>query len=249
MRKLSIVIVVIIVFFAGCIQVTPAAGSTIGPVASLGPSVSPVLGPPPALPVVSDRAFIYDNEHIDVDIHCPEISGMFDPVLQQYLNERAYYDLRDQANEIEQAYVEDPAPVSTYYIESVFTVRRNDGVFLSISEEIEYYNGGANIGSDLKCINVKNAVPGQLLALGDIFRPGVDYTGIINGRISDIIAASPEMADFWFTTISDNQGFYLTDTNLVIAFQDYDIAPGASGPQEFSIPLAELGGDLIPELS
>lgn len=274
MKRLPVILAVMIVLLAGCIKImpdespaateTPAAVSapaspteqaspspteTATPAPTVTPAPTDTPAKTPELPVVTDRTIRYENEHIDADIHCPEISGLLDTVVEEDVNDSIYNTLRDWVSEIERESADSTEPAPAYYINTRFTVKRNDGVFLSIYVYTEYYTGGANVGTDLKFINVWNAMPGQQIALGDLFLPGADYKDLINGFISDKIAANPDAADYTFSSISGNQGFYLTDSALVIAFQKYDIAPGVDGPQEFSIPLEELGDVLIPELS
>lgn len=270
MKRLSIIFAVMLVLLAGCIQTAPPADTpaaispvptasvpaapppvgteTPEPAGSAAPAKTPDAQEPPAQPAVSARTESRSNERIDVDISCPGISGMLDVALQQEVNESAYNYINNKAAGIEREAAEDGSPMP-YFISSRFSVRRNDGLFLSISEEIQFYNGGVNTGTILKFINLKNTAPGRRLALGDLFLPGVDCTAEINGRISDMIADNPEKADFDFQTISDDQEFYLTGSNLVIAFQTCEIAPAVFGPPEFYIPLADLRDILIPELN
>lgn len=250
MKKLFIAIAALLILLSGCISVIPVTVTppTTTPVASYEPEVSSEIGAPPSIPVVSAGTLSYENEHIDVDISYPVISGMLDEAMQQSINDNIYLYLKNMAIEMEQDAIQDPAAGMIYSIRSDFEVRRNDGVFLSISVFIDYYNGGANSGSEIKFINVKNSVPGQQLALRDLFVPGADYTTSINDAISAIIAADPDMSDYMFSGISDNQGFYLTDSLLVIMFERYTIAPGVMGSPEFIIPLSDLSGMLIPEL-
>lgn len=271
MKKLSIILVVIIVMLAGCMEllplpdpeevpepsptvtvqptVSPTETMTPEPTVSQAPAETPVAEDTPDLPVVSDKTLSYENKHINADIHCPEISGMLDVDFQQELNDSVYSDLKAIADDTEQTSSDDPTPESNYYVNSKFTVHRNDGIFLSISEYIEFYDGGATDSTILKFINIRNDESGKRLAIVDLFEDGADYMSVINETISGMISANPEMSDFTFTEIREDQGFYLTDSALVIAFQNYDIAPGVYGPQEFSIPLADLSDYLIPELT
>jgi len=41
--------------------------------------------------------------------------------------------------------------------------------------------------------------------------------------------------------IEDKQGFYLTDTSLVIYYQEYIYTPHAVGPLEFEVDLNQAG--------
>lgn len=144
---------------------------------------------------------------------------------------------------------EQSGEIRPYDVSSSATVNRNDGTIVSLSVRIEYYSGGANTGSDSYFKTILNEASGQQLDIGNLFLLGTDYTSLLNGRVADMIDGDDSMRDdFTFTTIAADQWFYLTDTELVIVFPRYDIAPGVAGEPEFRIPLSSLSDVLIPQL-
>lgn len=80
--------------------------------------------------------------------------------------------------------------------------------------------------------------------LKDIFENGFDYKSEINRIIDRQIAADPQNyfsgENMGFTSIDETQRFYIQDDQLVIYFNQYEIAPYAAGIPEFTIPLASL---------
>ena len=230
---------------------SPAATTTLIPAATA--TASSTLGTPPTAPptptplsplTVIDQPTRYANGHISVDIHCPEISGMQDNAMQGGINTGVNDYLTTHAATLEQQSIQDEANFGAhtpYVYESSFSVMRNDGQLLSVLISIQTYEGGAHTASEYATINAVNSDPGDQWMLSDLFIPGSDYVTEINNEINAIIVADASMnGAFWFTTISANQTFYLTDNELVLVFEPYSIAPGAYGAPMFEIPFGNL---------
>ena len=110
----------------------------------------------------------------------------------------------------------------------------------------------------VKCYNF-DLLNNKLLSMSDLFPQGYDYKAAINKEIKKQIEADiakdPEGTKYFtpgeeggFTSISDNQSFYITEQGkLVIVFDEYEIAPGASGLLEFTIPTEVFGGNVAVE--
>jgi len=211
------------------------------------PPTTPTPAPTPIAPItVVDKPSVYANPHISVNVHCPEISGMQDTLMQNGINTGVYGFLTGNASALEQQSIQDETnfgPHAAYSYETSFSVMRNDGHLLSILMTISSYEGGAHPSSTFATINAVNSNPGDQWVLSDLFNPGTDYVTQINGEINALIAADAAMnGTLWFSSIDANHAFYLTDTHLVMLFEPYSIAPGAYGAPTFEIPLSHLSG-------
>jgi hypothetical protein len=83
--------------------------------------------------------------------------------------------------------------------------------------------------------------------LGDLFAPGTDYIAELNAKVADWLSKDEYMAtENSFETVREDQWFYLTGTDLVMIFGEYEIGPYSYGMPECSIPLSELDGMRIP---
>jgi len=83
---------------------------------------------------------------------------------------------------------------------------------------------------------------GKLLPLAELFKPG-EYKTVIDKEINRQIALDPESyfeGDMGFQGIAKEQNYYLDGENLVIYFNQYEIAPYAAGIRDFKIPLKLL---------
>jgi hypothetical protein len=107
-----------------------------------------------------------------------------------------------------------------------------------------YVNGAAHPGGELASLNYDPNTH-RLLALSDMFRPKSPYLS----RLSEIAIQSLEQNEYADNfAIHHGAGpvegnfkvFTLTDKELVLHFQTYQVAAGAAGPQEVVIPLTSL---------
>lgn len=103
-----------------------------------------------------------------------------------------------------------------------------------------------------------NKSSGQQVQLKDLFKEGSDYIVVISKDIINQMRtkiAQDNGVDYWidnqeypennFKEIKENQNFYINeDRNLVIVFDEYEVAPGYMGVQSFTIQ-KELLKDIL----
>lgn len=91
---------------------------------------------------------------------------------------------------------------------------------------------------------------GNVVALADLFAEGSDYISVISENIKtqmreqmvadeDVIyfLDDEDMTEFNFQSITEQTNFYFNEKGeLVIAFDEYEVAPGSMGAPEFVIP-------------
>ena len=108
-----------------------------------------------------------------------------------------------------------------------------------------------------------NKQTGKQFTLADLFKPDSDYKTIISDEIKkqmrEQMAAnkdvtyfldSKEIPEWDFKEISDNQNFYINpEEQLVIAFDEYEVAPGSMGAVQFVIPTDVIQNILAEPLS
>lgn len=108
---------------------------------------------------------------------------------------------------------------------------------------------GAGSGAEWDYFYTIDLKSGERLKLSDLFKEGSDYIGVISENIKEQMKeqmAADEMVYYWldsdipewnFDKITDNTNFYLNqDGNIVIAFNEGDVAPMYMGCVEFVIP-------------
>lgn len=119
-----------------------------------------------------------------------------------------------------------------------------NGMVSALFRYEEYTPGAAHPWSVMASINYDRR-SARIVRLSDLFRPGSNYVSHLS-EISIHELDEREYADE--TAIRHGAGpveknfevFTLTDTDLVLHFQQYQVAAGAVPPQQVSIPLKKL---------
>ena len=95
---------------------------------------------------------------------------------------------------------------------------------------------------------------GELVHLKDLFKDGADYVSVISSYLIDYMekdmkaddshmyfVGDTDMPEFNFTSIAEDQQFYINAAgNLVICFNEGDVAPMSMGALEFEIPASVI---------
>lgn len=133
-----------------------------------------------------------------------------------------------------------------YALKSSYEVIRDDERYLSIRINSVVVMASGN--QFVKIFNIDKST-GKLLTLADLFADNSDYAAIISENIKEqmkermaadenitYFISTPE-EPFGFDTITEENNFYLNENNeLVIVFDEYEVAPGFMGVVEFTIP-------------
>ena len=105
---------------------------------------------------------------------------------------------------------------------------------------------------------VLDKITGKALELSDLFQSGSDYISVISEEVKQQMAQRENSYDYFipggiwgdeelFQEIAPDQNFYINDQNqLVIVFDEYEVASGRAGMPEFVIPAEILSHMLEP---
>lgn len=136
-------------------------------------------------------------------------------------------------------------PWREWEIENTFEMVRGDESVISVKETDYYYYGGAHPGTTYRADNFSTQT-GNLLLFDDIFSDPGDAHSQITNYILDLMT-SPDYAGSFFDDYVDlvagidmTDRWYFSESGLVVIFNEYEIAPYAAGPFEFTIPYGEL---------
>lgn len=210
------------------------------------------------VPVLGDLARVvtvvqYTVEDRDrlIDVRLPALEMTGDSDLEQRVNteiqtriEQVLREAEERARESKEAYVAtggDPDDFLPISISVDYQIKCQSEQYLSFvitktetlaAAYTEYYTYNIDLQA------------GKEITLRDLLGP--DYKDMVNSFISQEIARRSENPDNiyflqgegGFTSISDDQKFYLDADGIpVVFFEKYEIAPGYMGVQEFTIPL------------
>lgn len=138
-------------------------------------------------------------------------------------------------------------------------VLRDDEQYLVVRFDGVLNAGGS--GQYSRCFTLDRS-SGRILALADLFEEGADYVSRISQEILEQMTQQVEagLADYFipggiwsdeecFQHIDPDQNFRLNeDGDLVILFDEYEVAPGSMGLPEFTIPRQSLEDILLPDV-
>lgn len=186
-----------------------------------------------------------DFEDVSINLSIPRVNGLSDWLYEEYLNTSWRLEHLQFAKYIKEMAVEGRAaweesgrvfPFFPYQCITEFEVKYNQDQLLSLIWLFYQYTGGAHGGIVQKSINLDlNA--NKPLKLEDVVLHE-NALEIILAEINRQIAENPEwyFQDQLPVAFINEEDFYITDAGLVIFYQQYDIAPYATGICEFVIP-------------
>ena len=230
------VVAAVLVISVMTLNIFPAAAYALMDVPVLGSVVN----------VVTFGRFEADNNGYVADITTPKVEGLLDKEFEEKLNR----EFRDNAETVIAAYEED---VKTLMAEAgggeIHKSITSDYVLITDNENIlsldVYISVTAASGNEIHTYYNIDKNENKLLTLSDIFASDKDFITPISEYIKKEI--EKDIADgndlYWdnenaFEKIHKNQEFYITDEgNLVICFDEYEIAAGAAGNPQFEIPV------------
>lgn len=168
----------------------------------------------------------------------PEVYNLKVPEIQQRMNDEIYSLMMEVISQLTQ-------PQLTTYVTGFYEIKTNQREVLSITLNGMGDFGGAHPINIIKSLNF-DVKTGKSYKLHELFKPDSDYIK----KLSDIIAEEIKRRDIplieEFKGISPDQDYYIADKNLIIYFQQYEIAPYYVGLPYFSIPIYDIS-DIIVE--
>lgn len=206
------------------------------------------------------------NQWINLDVNYPTIifKNQDKSIIQDKINKQFFADamwsreqmLKDSKEAYEDAikYKYDFRP---YSLEIKYDIDKNNDGILSAHSTVYYYTGGAHGMSYTIPYNYR-IEDGRELKLNDLFKEGYDYKKVINEKIkvlrdkmdeeykAEYIKNGGKESDYKslffeeFKGIKDDQKFYITNNDIVIYYDHYEIAPYAFGMPKFNIPISSL---------
>ena len=123
---------------------------------------------------------------------------------------------------------------------SEYKITFNQGALLSIRLENYFFpEKAANGITKVKGITI-DLINGKNYRLKDLFKQNSNYQSVLNSIIQNQIQEEDIPLLEPFPGIKGNEEFYLTEMNLVIVYQEYELTPGYYGVLEFEIPYEQI---------
>lgn len=134
-----------------------------------------------------------------------------------------------------------------YELNVSYKLTNESSSLTSLYMDIYSFTAGAHGNTLRNAYTIDNNTK-DLLSLNNLFVKGYDYKKIISNEISKKISNNSNNyleTAFNFKGITDDSNFYIEGENLVIYYQQYEIAPYSLGIPEFKIPLKLFGKNFI----
>lgn len=190
---------------------------------------------------VKERVLVKEDEGITLNITIPEVEGL-DEFNQQAV--KLGEDLEAAARESQEIYLaESPNANNSVLSEGDmdFQVKFVDEQSVSVLNEIFFYAAGGAHGVTLKEPLNYDLGTGSVIELANLF-DGDNYAA----ELSELASLEIENSDFkkWVNDssmeISEDQQYYLTPDNVVLVYDQNEIAAGVAGPIEILIEKSDL---------
>jgi hypothetical protein len=192
-----------------------------------------------------------ENDKIHEYLQIPIFKGDINKNILENINTNVKNDIMEFKQQMEEAAEENaenlkkqgkkPTP---YEISNIYSITYNKNNILSVSLIYQEYVGGRN--SYIRTTYNYNLQTGESMPLKSLFRQNTDYIETLNKKIREQLQANYPSITSQFTGITEDQPYYLDNTNLVVFLRFNEIAPFVSDIPVIKIPLTELG-DLKPQ--
>ncbi|WP_051390423.1 MULTISPECIES: DUF3298 and DUF4163 domain-containing protein [Sediminibacillus] len=248
MNKTNIVFLTAI-FYWFCALPHPAGALSVEPADDQSDTGSIIIGSK----VIQEK-----TDFVTIDLNVPIVNGLSDRKFEKQLNNKikkqaleAKKEIIVQAKQAQKNADQENRPFNPYELKIDYNLKNTDQI-LSFTVSTYTYTGGAHGITVTDYYNI-DLNDNQQLILSDLFHENSDYAEMINQEIHRQIKEQEKAGEgsyfhpddpftgaSAFQSITSDQSFYIEDGDLVIAFGQYEIAPGYMGEPTFPITLSTL---------
>ena len=233
----------ICIVFIGTVNISPTAANAMAKVQGLRSLVE----------LVSFRELTYEDEHHEVDIQIPKVEGLEDKELEASINEK-YLEENTKLYEDFMKSIDNQEVTSAnlaLFKQYEILVQTDDFMVIK-STKTEIAASGAESVTFVN-LDLKNQ---QAISLPSLFTDDSYIDVISNYIISEMKAQMKDGELMYFLAengdiggfekIKAEQPFYIdAEGQLVISFDEYEVAPGYMGVIEFKIPTEVIQSILV----
>ncbi|WLR51819.1 stalk domain-containing protein [Bacillus tianshenii] len=181
-----------------------------------------------------------ESQYVEQGVRLPVMKGLKDKAFQQSLNKQiqAFYEERIQTLEEDaKSFAGDAEekgfPFQKFGLFINYKMKQR-GDLVSLVLITSTYSGGANMNSVVDSYNFYNQKDAKSVNLTDLAPPQ---------KLEKLARqAVTEQIDNYFglDQLVDNQAFYAEGNELVLIFDEYEVAPGVAGTPSVTIPFSAL---------
>ena len=235
---------------------SPLVSAAAAPQTAAAASASPdrETAQVPDAVTVASKQVSEKTEQYAADLKIPVLSGLRDQAYEAKLNEQLESRAMKALDELKKQAAEDEAAAQTggytfrpYEVDVDYAVKSDGsgpaGRF-SLVVSTYTYTGGAHGTTVVDTYNVLNGPTASPLTLEQLL--GDDYIELANAAVKAELKANPDKyypqdGSDAFTSIADDQSFFVSNGTVYLVFQQYEIAPYASGVIEIPVAAQDTG--------
>ena len=229
---------------------------------ALAPRPSPIPTPPTptATPILLSQQLTLVSQASNetnqtppftITSETPQLAGSDDPRVTAF-NQRLNDLVSKEVDGWRQSFLQNTAPTVTNgsTLDVTYTLISQIGDLWSFKFDVRFYSdGAAHPGLYSTTLNY-DLGQGRELALDDLFLPNSNYLEAISNTCIAELSKQPgfdsSFADGAKPTPENYRNWNITPDGLLITFDMYQVMPGASGPQQVSVPYSDLRALINP---
>ncbi len=180
-------------------------------------------------------------------INFPQIIGcekfnIYNYNLAKKLQEKCEGELLEEAKELYDYNSKNNYPIMVYEVLTVYNVTYNYNMVISLYSDEYIFSGGAH-GNTKRTSQSWNLNKEKMLKLEDFYSENPNYVSTIISEVNAQIASNIKNGNNYYfdnycCLTSENfkiENYYLNRNNIIIYYQQYDIAPYSSGILTFNV--------------
>lgn len=193
--------------------------------------------------IIETRNITENNDYIEIEAKLPVIKDIKDKQYAEKINTRIESSFTKHKQQLEQdakQFAKDAEaegfPFRKFGLFVEYDVKTK-GDIVSIVMTTANYSGGANLNSWVDSINFRNTKPAKPVEL-------TDFASRDQIEKQAKQAVLKQLEDpFGLESLADNQAFYVEGNELVLIFDEYEVAPGVAGTPSVQLSLDKLSGE------
>lgn len=191
--------------------------------------------------VITVREYSYESEKHEMSVKVPKIENGQDIIVIEEVNQEA----ENYTEKLVEQFKKDIKDSGFYSLDATYKKVTDTEKWFTLEIDVTETQASGYQFRRYYHINKEN---GKIVKLSDLFKEDSNYVKVLSKEIKRQMAEQMENEQVsyfiksdevfeGFSQIKKNQGFYFNKNgNLVIAFDEYDVAPGYMGMPEFVIP-------------
>lgn len=182
----------------------------------------------------------------------PQLSGSNDPRVTTF-NQRLMELVTTEVDAWRESFLQNTAPTVSNgsSLDVSYVLISQTGDMWSFKYDFRFYSDGAAHPGRYSITLNYDLNQDRELALADLFLPNSSYLEAIANHCITELSQHPgfdgPFADGAKPTAENYRNWNITLEGLLITFDTYQVAPGASGPQQVLVPYSQLQGMIDPQ--